>query len=744
LTATRIALSTKCPKFLRNFDLDRTSVTHVGCAPLAVDRETFQTDDAPIRIVAGRDREIPNEGEGRESMIANTDGGVSSQSRNRASTPRSARWTAPSTDVLGAALERTREWLLDRQDADGYWVAELEGDTILESEYILLMTFLGLESDDVCIRCARYIQDHQLPNGGWAIYPGGPTDVSASVKAYFALKLTGRSPDEPDMARARQAILDVGGAHACNSFTRFYLALLGQIRYEECPCVPPELVLVPAGWNFSLSAMSAWTRTIVVPLSIMSYFKPVRKLGAEQGIAELFREDGKPPSRRTARWFSWTNFFLGLDRVLKVFDRWTPAPCRRPAIRAAHRWMTEHCRETDGLGAIFPPMVYSIIALRSLGYELGSPSVQWAMRQLDGLRIAEGDRVRVQPCLSPVWDTAIATIALADASLPSGHPAWSRAVNWLLDKEVRCPGDWSIRGPNVEPTGWHFQFHNQFYPDLDDSAMVVLALQRSPLADEPAVAAAARRGVDWLLAMQNRDGGWAAYDIDIDNQVLTKLPFADHNAMLDPSCADITARVIELLGTLGHRDDHPSIRRALDYLWSTQEPEGCWYGRWGVNYIYGTWQVLQGLATIGFPMDHPRIQRAVAWLESVQQPSGAWGETCQSYDDPALKGTGEPTPSQTAWAALGLIAAGRARSSAVRRGIDYLLHTQRPDGSWDESPFTGTGFPRVFYLRYHFYRVYFPLMAIARFKAVAGRELGQTSAALACRIPAQPLSIDVP
>ncbi len=494
------------------------------------------------------------------------------------------------------------------------------------------------------MRCARYIRDHQLPGGGWAIYPGGPTDVSASVKAYFALKLTGRSPDEPDMVMARRAILEAGGAHECNSFTRFYLALLGQIGYDECPCVPPELLAIPSRWKFSLSAMSAWTRTIVVPLSIMSYFKPVRALGPELGIAELFREGGSRPSRRTARLFSWTNFFLGLDAVLKWLDRRIPAAWRRPGIRAAHRWMTEHCEETDGLGAIFPPMVYSIIALRSLGYETDSPEVRWAMEQLDGLKIAEGDRMRLQPCLSPVWDTAIATIALADGALPADHPAWDRAVQWLLGKEIRGRGDWSINGPRVEPTGWHFQFRNQFYPDLDDSAMVILALQRSPMAEDPAVEAATRRGVDWLLAMQNRDGGWAAYDVDIDNQVLTKLPFADHNAMLDPSCADITARVLELLGTLGYGVEHPSVRRALDYLWETQEPEGCWYGRWGVNYIYGTWQVLQGLATLEFPMHHPRIQKAVAWLEFDPATLGRLGRDLPELRRPLAEGDRRADP----------------------------------------------------------------------------------------------------
>ncbi len=678
-------------------------------------------------------------------MIANKEGGVLPGSASGLLTDRrSAPGATPSRDELETAIGRTSDWLLAQQTDDGYWVGELEGDTILESEYVLLLTFLGLEADPVCARCARYIQDHQLDDGGWAIYPGGPLDISASVKAYFALKIVGVSPDEPRMVQARQAILDAGGADLCNSFTRFYLALLGQIRYDECPCVPPELVLIPSRLGFSLSAMSAWTRTIVVPLAIMAYHKPVRSLPSEMGISELFRDDQGPPSRWTTRWFSWTNFFLVVDQVLKVLDRSIPAAWRQPAVRAAERWMLEHCENTDGLGAIFPPMVYSIIALRSLGYEQDSPIVQWAMKQLDGLHIAESDRVRVQPCLSPVWDTAIVSIALADAEVPAEHPTWGRAIEWLLSKEIRQPGDWCVRRQGVEPTGWHFQFHNAFYPDLDDSAMVVLALSRSPLAHEPAVKRATKRGVDWLLSMQNRDGGWAAYDVDIDNQVLTQLPFADHNAMLDPSCADITARVLELLGTLGYRAGNPSVDGALEYLWRTQESEGCWYGRWGVNYIYGTWQVLQGLKALDYPMAVPALQKAAEWLESTQQPSGAWGETCRSYDDPSLKGTGEPTPSQTAWAVLGLIAAGRASSPAVQNGIDYLVNTQLPDGTWDEPQFTGTGFPRVFYLRYHLYRIYFPLMAISRYKTAiaSGTRLGHANSTLAWRSTAQSVARD--
>jgi squalene-hopene/tetraprenyl-beta-curcumene cyclase len=341
-----------------------------------------------------------------------------------------------------------------------------------------------------------------------------------------------------------------------------------------------------------------------------------------------------------------------------------------------------------------------------------------------------------------VWDTAIATIALSDAGFSEAEPAIARAVRWLLEKEVRNPGDWEARRPGVEPTGWHFQYRNDFYPDIDDTAMVVMALLRSLDRDDSRVQGAIRRGTDWLLAMQNRDGGWAAFDVDINNQVLTKVPFADHNAMLDPSCADITARVIELMGALGYRRDHPAISRGVDYLWKTQEPQGCWYGRWGVNYIYGTWQVLQGLKAIDFPMNHPALVKAADWLESVQQPCGGWGETCQSYDDPALMGTGIPTASQTAWAVLGLVASGRASGEAARRGIQYLKRNQSADGSWDEAAFTGTGFPRVFYLKYHLYRVYFPLMAVARYRKAAEHVLGRSTPALATRIPAQPRPLD--
>ena len=624
--------------------------------------------------------------------------------------------TTESLRRVEASRNATRQWLLDRQHADGYWVGELEGDTILESEYVLLMAFLGREEEAICVKACRYLRDLQLPTGGWAIYPGGPAEISASVKAYFVLKLVGVSPDEPDMVRAREAVLAMGGEQACNSFTRFYLALLGQVGYEETPCVPPEMVLIPSWLEFSLAAMSAWTRTIVVPLAIMSAYKPVRALPPEKGIAELFRDDlPRRPSRRTPELFSWTNFFLGLDRVLKWADRWVPRRLRQPGIRAAHKWMCDHFENSDGLGAIFPPMIYTVVALEVLGYERDSAPFVWAMRQLEDLFIEEDGKLRIQPCVSPVWDTAIAAIALADADVPAENPALAASARWLVAREIRIPGDWAIRKKGVEPSGWAFEFRNDFYADIDDTAMVLLALHRSPLRMSPDVHAATKRGTAWLLAMQGKDGGWAAFDADIDNEVLTKVPFADHNAMLDPGCADITARILEMLGTLGYRADNPQVAKGLEFLWRAQEPEGCWYGRWGVNYVYGTWQVLQGLRALEFPMDHPALRKAADWLESVQRPDGGWGETCASYDDRTLMGQGETTASQTAWAVLGLVAAGRAESESTLRGVQYLIDTQKPDGSWDEAPYTGTGFPKVFYLRYHLYRIYFPLMALSRY-----------------------------
>jgi squalene-hopene/tetraprenyl-beta-curcumene cyclase len=626
---------------------------------------------------------------------------------------------------LSASLDRARRRLLAMQKPDGHWCAELQGDTILESEYILLMAFLSRENEDPVRKAARYILTQERPEGGWANYPGGPLDVSVSVKAYFALKLAGHEPEAPYMVRARNLIRQAGGAERCNSFTKFYLAFLGQIPYDNCVSVAPEIMFLPRWAYINLYAMSSWTRTIVVPLSIFSAHQPVRHLPPEKSIADLFLADSHQkrwPHEPTKRLFTWHNFFLGVDQLVKIWEKWGPPWVRHQAVAQASSWMRERFADSDGLGAIFPPIIYTIISLRCLGYTDDSPEMRYALRQLDDLMIEEEDTLRLQPCFSPVWDTALAVNALAMADAPEDE-ALERAADWLFDREVRRPGDWSLMNPGLEPGGWFFEYRNGFYPDVDDTAMVLMGLARAGLANACGIAErgdlhpAVRRGLNWLLGMQDSDGGWAAFDRDINRELLTKIPFADHNAMLDPSCPDITARVLEALGQFGFRPGDPQVDRALEFIQRTQDPRGCWIGRWGVNYLYGTWQVLQGLEAVGLDMRHPMVRRAVGWLNDVQQPCGGWGESCHSYEDPRTAGQGPITASQTGWALLGLIAAGEAQSDAVRRGIEWLTETQGRDGNWHEDEFTGTGFPKVFYLKYHNYRLYFPMMALARYRA---------------------------
>ena len=622
------------------------------------------------------------------------------------------------------AITRTTRWLLDRQSADGHWRAPLEGDTILESEYLLLLAWAGRLADPRVRGAADRILALQQPSGGWAIYPGGPVDVSASVKAYLALKLVGHAADEPPLVRARRAIAEAGGPWAVNSFTRFYLALLGQMPYSACPAVPPEAVLLPTWFPVNLSRVSAWSRTMIVPLSLMWSFKPLRRLPSGRGIAELFTDRdrrGPPPPSDTS---AWACFFRGIDRVMKACEAVGLTPLRPRAIQACRRWMLARFDGSDGLGAIFPPMVWSIIALKSMGCRDDDPEVAEAWSRLDGLVEREPDgTTRLEPCRSPVWDTAITTIAVVESAAGHGvgteaRAAADRAVDWLLANEIRFAGDWADRVA-AEPAGWCFEYANQFYPDVDDTAMVVIALATWRSAEpasarRQAVDAAIRRAVPWLAAMQNADGGWGAFDRDNNSEFLCKVPFADHNAMIDPSSPDLAGRVLEAFGKIGLRPGHPAVDRGLAYVRQSQEADGGWYGRWGVNYVYGTWQVLEGLRAIGIPLDDPAVLRGVAWLETYQQADGSWGETAESYADRGLAGTGVPTPSQTAWAVAGLIAAGRGESAAVRRGVDWLIARQEADGSWEQREFTGTGFPKVFYLKYHWYPIYFPLIALSR------------------------------
>jgi squalene-hopene/tetraprenyl-beta-curcumene cyclase len=639
--------------------------------------------------------------------------------------PRPGAGTTASGDATLAAARWAADWLAERQAPDGHWRAPLEGDTILESEYLLLLAWLGRLDVPQAAAAGRRILHEQLPSGGWAIYPGGPVDVSASVKAYLALKLLGHSADEPPLRRAREAIGRAGGPWAVNSFTRFYLALLGQMPYAACPAVPPEIVLLPDWFPVNLQRVSAWSRTMIVPLSLMWAFKPQRRIPPAQGIGELFsdRDRGRPPAV-AAR--GWARFFRTIDRGIKACEASGFVPLRARAVQACRRWMLERFEGSDGLGAIFPPIVWSIIALKAMGCADDSPEVREAWAQLDRLvEPAAGGAVRLEPCRSPVWDTAITLIAQVEARAEGAgsRAAIDAAVDWLLANEIRAAGDWARRARPVEPAGWCFEYANRFYPDVDDTAMVMIALATWRSAKGPedrcptraaAVEAALGRAARWIGAMQNSDGGWGAFDRDNDCAFLCHVPFADHNAMIDPSSPDLAGRVLEAFGKLGHRAGHPVVDRALAYVRRSQEADGAWYGRWGVNYIYGTWQVLEGLRAVGVAIDDPAVERGADWLVARQQADGAWGETPASYADRSLAGTGPATPSQTAWAVAGLVAAGRGASAAVRRGVQWLVQTQEADGSWAQREFTGTGFPQVFYLRYHWYPIYFPLLALLR------------------------------
>jgi squalene-hopene/tetraprenyl-beta-curcumene cyclase len=628
-------------------------------------------------------------------------------------------------DRLDKAVSCALDRLLALQSTEGYWVFDLEADATIPAEYILLQRFLGREiTPEIRGRLVRYLRRRQLPDGGWSIYEGGPADPSASVKAYFALKLSGDSPDAPHMDRARQRILASGGASRVNVFTRITLALFGQIPWHTAPAMPVEIMLLPEWFFFHLRKVSYWSRTVVVPLLILYAKRPVVPLRPEEGVPELFAE---PPEtlRHLDRFASGNlrkNAFILLDRLLKRIDRFMPRSSRDRAIRTAEEWTIGRMSD-GGIGAIFPAMANAVMALKALGYPDDHPELRRGIKAIDDLLLIRGNECFCQPCNSPVWDTAISLLAALEAGLSPDHPAVASATRWIFDQQVFIRGDWADGAPGLPPGGWAFQFDNPIYPDVDDTAMVLLAVLRAGSHADERYRSRITRGVDWILGMQSTDGGWGAFDIDNNRLILNNIPFADHGALLDPSTSDLTGRCVELLAMLGMREDFPPIARALSFLRKEQEPSGPWYGRWGVNYIYGTWSVLAGLKRLGADMSRPEVRRAAAWIAARQNPDGGWGETCRSYNDPSLGGLGPSTPSQTAWALLGLMAGGETESRAVRHGIRYLLDTQNAEGGWDETTFTGTGFPRVFYLRYHGYRLYFPLWALGAYRNLRKGEL---------------------
>ncbi|MBN2505392.1 MAG: squalene--hopene cyclase [Verrucomicrobia bacterium] len=624
---------------------------------------------------------------------------------------------------LETAIRRSQSYLLGQQNSEGYWVGELIVDSTLVSDLIAYRHWDGKVDPTWQRKAVNHLWSLQLPDGGWNIYYGGPAEVNATIKAYLALKLAGIPVTDPRMLRARSVALRLGGVPRMNTFSKLYLALLGLYPWTYVPTIPVEVLLIGKWFHVNFWEMSNWSRAMLVPLAIINHFKPTRPLTPSVTLDELYPEgfhERNVTLARDPQFLTWRNFFLALDKLHKFAELWAQAgihPFRKRALKKAEQWMLERFEGSNGLAAIFPGILNSLIALKALGYPDDNPHVLEVERQLMMHAHETADAFWIEPCLSPVWDTAIAAIALRESGLPADHPQLQHAASWLLDKEIRFRGDWQYKNPTpVEPSGWVFEFENKWNPDIDDTAMVLLALRLIPTPTPQRRDAAFRRGLNWMLTFQCKDGGWAAFDKDCTKNILTKVPFADHNAMLDPECADITARILEVLGREHYPLHHPQIQKALQFLRAQQEPDGSWYGRWGVNYIYGTWQTLRGLHAIQYPMNEPWLLKARDWLESVQQPDGGWGERCDTYEDPVFKGQGPSTASQTAWALMGLCTFGDPHRPSIQRGLDYLIRSQNPDGSWNEDETTGTGFPKVFYLKYDMYRNTFPLLALATFR----------------------------
>ena len=607
---------------------------------------------------------------------------------------------------------------------------------MLEADYIFLHKLLDSGDSGRVERAHAEMWRYQNNDGSWSLYPEGPGNISLSVKCYFAAKLMGVPATDPRMEKCREWILANGGVIACNTFTKMYLCAMGQYDYDAVPAIPPEIVLFPKWFYFNIYEISSWSRSILVPLAIIYAKKPFKKIPVEQGIDELF-VGGRAHSILRLRMdrknkISWRNFFLVLDRMTHWFEAVHIRPLRTLALRRAEKWMLERLELSDGLGAIYPAMMNAIIALRCLGYSEDDPQVIRARDEFEKLGIEQAPTpevpyptFRMTPCVSPVWDTAQAVFALAEAGVPSNDPRLIQSADWILSKEVRHKGDWAVKVPRTEPGGWYFEFANEWYPDTDDTAQVLLALNRVENPRERYQDQVCQRAVEWVLAMQCKNGGWGSFDKDNTKMIFQYIPFADHNAMLDPPTADITGRILEMLATYGYTRDDKRVQKAIDFIFKEQEPDGSWFGRWGVNYLYGTYLVLRGLDAIGVDRLEPQIQQAAEWVRMVQNPDGGWGETCGTYDFPDTRGIGVSTPSQTAWALLALLSAGDDRSDSIAKGVRWLLTHQLPDGGWDESTgkgvtrqaiITGTGFPRVFYLAYTLYRQYFPLLALTGYR----------------------------
>jgi len=623
---------------------------------------------------------------------------------------------------IAEAIAASQNYLLSMQNPTGYWWAELESNVTITAEVVLLHKIWGTDRTRPLAKVETYLRSQQRQHGGWEIFYGDGGDLSTTVEAYMALKLLGVPVTDPAMVQAKDWILQHGGISKTRIFTKLHLALIGCYSWRGIPSLPPWVMLLPPTSPVNIYEMSSWARSSTVPLLIVIDRKPVYLMEPTITLDELYTEGIDRARFELPRSRNWTDLFITLDHGFKLAENLNLVPWRQEGIKAAHKWILERQEATGDWGGIIPAMLNSLLALRCLDYDPADPVVQRGLQAVDNFAIETEDSYHIQPCISPVWDTAWVMRALVDSGTPADHPAVVRAGEWLLQKQILDYGDWAVKNRQGEPGAWAFEFDNRFYPDVDDSAVVVMALHGVKLPNEKLKQQAITRALRWIASMQCKPGGWGAFDVDNDQEWLNALPYADLKAMIDPNTADVTARVAEMLGICHLSIEPDKLSKAITYLLAEQEPEGCWFGRWGVNYIYGTSGVLSALALINPQKHQLRIQRGADWLVQCQNADGGWGESCRSYDDPSLKGLGKSTASQTAWALIGLLAAGEATGKlaidTIERGIDYLLSTQQANGTWDEAEFTGTGFPCHFYLKYHLYQQYFPLIAIGRYQQV--------------------------
>jgi len=620
------------------------------------------------------------------------------------------------------AIDAAVRWSVEAQHPHGYWHAPLEANVTMESQYVYFNRLLGRQRPELDRQMADRLLALQQADGGWPQYHGGPSHASISIEAYFALKLAGLRADEPALVRARDFILAHGGLAKAGVFSRIWLSFFGQYPAAGLPNIPIELMLMPSWFPLNIYSMSSWARETVVPILLLMANPPASRLTPEERLDELWT---KPPTSadvafpRSPELVSWANGFLGVDRVLTRLGKSPWKPLRRRAVAKAIEWILRRQDSTGQWGGIQPPMLNCVLALTQMGFAPDHPAVVRGIQGVDDFLIQCEGTLMYQPCVSPNWDTALTLKAMLDAGVDPTHESLGRAADWLVAHQIFRRGDWSVYNPRLEPGGWAFEFANDWYPDVDDSAVILMGMQQLPVARTPAGKRSIAYGLNWTLGMQSRSGGYAAFDTDNTFSVWNEIPFADMKAMIDPPTEDVTGRALELMGMVGYGTDFGRAARALAFVKKTQRADGSWWGRWGVNFIYGTWSVLAGLRSIGEDMQAPYVRKAVDWLASRQNADGGFGETVASYDDESLAGRGESTPSQTAWAVMGLLA-GDGPRAAIERGVEWLVQTQNGDGTWDEKAWTGTGFPRHFYLRYHMYRHYFPLMALGQYRAKRG------------------------